>query len=332
MPGEYTRCVTVYPPMLDIIAYETEEFLKTQGIQLNTIVGYCENKHKNISDNMLKRIEEKDSTVSFFAGGATYNTQKILSKWMECIFFGVIGKDNYGIILERLLEKKRISIYLDKSKHFSTQWAYVFLSGDKRTVIAKQDSSIECSPEMQKKINASIGKDTIFYFVSFTFFLKNIAQHALSIMNRRKEIGVLCIINLSSEEIIKTYREQILEAVKHADFLIGNKAEFYTLFNGPAKEELLLKWLDTLGVAYAITNGPEETIGRIPGGSIGRITPPSISKEINTNGAGDSFAAGFISALRNRNFEKICCILPLLQAGTHASFEYIIHNRATSEG
>lgn len=329
--AEFKRCITIYPPMLDIIVHATEDFLESRGVEVNTIVGYSEKKHKKIFKEMLQRIEKKDKTISFLAGGATFNTQKILSRWMECIFFGIIGEDLYGSILEEQMQKRSMQIHLDKSKHASTQWAYVFLSGDKRTLIAKQDPGLKYSPEMQKKITASFGENAIFYFVSFTFFLKNIAEEALRVMTLRRSADLLTIINLSSKEIVKMFRKQILTAIKSADFLIGNRSEFYALFDGVQEEELLLEWLDVLAISYAITDGPCESVGRISNGPIRRITPPAISLEINTNGAGDSFAAGFIGALRSKEFIKTRDILPLLQAGTHTSFEYILHNRHASQ-
>ncbi|KAI5171676.1 adenosine kinase [Nematocida sp. LUAm3] len=324
---EIKRCVATYPPMLDIITTMQEKDLIDQEIEVNTIIGYSEERHRNIKNKMNESISRKNDEITFVAGGAAFNTQKLLSKWMPCVFFGTVGKDAYGEILEKKMQGTQVEIHLDRSESFSTQWAYVFLSGSERTIIAKQDPQVEYSSAAKNLLSSLIDKNTLFYFVSFSFVLKNIAQDALDLLARKKEVGFCFIVNLSADEICRTYKKSIINVISQCDFVIGNKDEYYALF-GEKDEAKLLTWLDSFGVGYVITDGPNEIVGKIPEGPLRRASPPKLTNQsLNTNGAGDSFAAGFISALNNEKGRPHKDILPLIDAGIEVSHSHIQRRR-----
>ncbi|KAI5181065.1 adenosine kinase [Nematocida sp. AWRm80] len=319
---ELNRCIAIYPPMLDVVLHTEKEDLVREGYEINTIVAYCKEKHKKTVERVQQRIQAGDKSVIFQSGGATFNTQKILSKWMECDFFGIVGKDAYGEILEEKMQGTKVHIHLDKSKQFSTPWAFVFITGDERTMIACQDANVSYSPSAKQHIFGLFNERSIFYFVSFTFFLNIVAKDSLEILMMKKEKGFFSLVNLSSEEVVRRFRNKILSVIKMSDFVIGNRSEFYELF-GEADDQKLVAWLDTLNVGYAITDGPDPISGRIPGGPFRVLKPIEVHKEINTNGAGDAFAAGFIGAMKSKGFVKDKDILPLLTEGIRSSYFHI---------
>ncbi|KAI5188966.1 adenosine kinase [Nematocida minor] len=316
------RCVAIYPPMLDLFANIDKQFLDKHRVEINAIVSYCEEKHHGIQEYVADTMQNSPDDFTFRAGGATFNTQKILSEWMECYFFGIVGHDSYGSIIEEKMKGTRVKIYLDKSSVFSTPWAYVFITEDQRTIVAKQDKNVRYSETAKQRIHALIDSQTVFYFVSFMFFLENIVEECMAMYKNKNSLGFCSIVNLSSEEIVSTFKEKIMEIIRVSDFVIGNKAEYYAL-SGTQDEESLLSWIDSLDIAYAITDGPGEVIGRIPGGPLRRVTPACVPGNCNTNGAGDSFAAGFIGSLSGKAHKEVRDILPLLEKGIEASYIHI---------
>ncbi|KAI5185502.1 adenosine kinase [Nematocida homosporus] len=319
---ELRRCVTIYPPMLDIIMHVPKETLENHQLKPNTIVSYCESKHKSICQLVQDRIDSKTSSPTFLAGGATFNTQKILSRWLQCDFFGIVGHDVYGTILAKKMEGTLVNIHLDRTSVCSTQWALVFLSGDERTLVAKQDESICYSDKAKEQIAALIDQHALFYFVSFTFFLKNVTQDSLAIIKTKASKGFCLVVNLSSVEVATLFKAQILSVLAQSDFVIGNKEEYSALFD-ESDISALPGHLAKLGCGFAITDGAKTVIGQIPGGPLRTAQPKTLSHELNTNGAGDSFAAGFIGALKDQKTLQDKDVLPLLQAGIEASAEYI---------
>lgn len=317
------RCVAIYPPMLDLFVEIESDFLEKNSIEINTIVSYSEEKHSSVQKYVSNKIEKNREELVFRAGGATFNTQKILSKWMECFFFGIIGCDSYGSLIEEKMQGTQVKIYLDKRSTYSTAWAYVFITEDKRTLLANQDKNVCYSEKAKQRIHYLIEKSTVFYFVSFMFFLPNLVADCMPLYKEKKAIGFCSIINLSSEEIVSIFKDKIMEIIKTSDFVIGNASEYYVL-SGTKDEESLIKWADSLNIGYAITNGPEVVAGRIPGGPLRKVTPISVGRHLNTNGAGDSFAAGFIGALANQEYAHIKDILPLLEKGVESSYGHIM--------
>lgn len=316
------RCIAIYPPMLDLFSTVEKTFLKENKVAINTIVSYSGEKHEDIHAYMMNKLENKREDLTFQAGGATFNTQKILSEWMDCYFFGIVGCDSYGEIIEKKMRGTKVNIYLDKRSKFSTAWAYVFINEDQRTIIANQDKSVCYSEKAKKSIYSLVNSNTIFYFVSFMFFLENIVSDCMSIYREKKRIGFCSVVNLSSEEIVRLFREEIIQIIKMSDFIIGNKTEYFEL-SGAKDEDSLLSWLDNLNVAYAITDGPGEVVGKIPNGPLRRVMPASLPENAITNGAGDSFAAGFIGGLNGKSYSELVDILPLLEKGVQTSQNFI---------
>ncbi|KAH9386288.1 adenosine kinase [Nematocida major] len=317
------KCVAIYPPMLDLFFNVNADFLEANEIEPNAIVGYSTEKHQKLHEGMMALLENGEKPIVFRAGGATFNTQKVLSQWMDCYFFGIVGSDRYGEIIEQKMQGTAVNICLDKRERFSTAWAYVFICGDKRANLAYQDKSVCYSSGAKEKICSLISKDTVFYFVSFMFFLDNVVSDCIELYKKKNEIGFCSVVNLSSEEIARMFRPRILEIIKMSDFIIGNKEEYFAL-SGCTDIDSLLAWLDTLGVAYAITDGPGEVLGKAPGGPLRKTLPFNVPADSVTNGAGDSFAAGFIGGLEGcTNPAGITDILPLLEKGASASYSHI---------
>ncbi|KAI5192277.1 adenosine kinase [Nematocida sp. AWRm77] len=325
------KCLSIYPPMLDIVCHTSAELLKKYRVPINSIVGYSEKKHKELHRQMQERLEKKDPDISLKIGGATFNTQRLLSKWVECQFFGIIGTDTFGSIAEMEIDRKKekIAVHLDKIKGNNTPWGYVFLSGEERTMVASQNFDIKYPSETVQKIMDSIDESTLFYIVSFSFPLKNIGKLVFDILDMKKEKKFTSVINLSSEEIASDWKDQILKSAEKCDFMIGNRAEYYRLCN-TTDEKAMIEQLDALKVGYAITDGAGSVIGKIPGGLLRKITPHELPKGINTNGAGDAFVAGFIKEMVKDNWRTDLDIYGLLESGVSVAQEFISAQSSSS--
>ncbi|KAI5160023.1 adenosine kinase [Nematocida ausubeli] len=320
-------CVAIYPPMLDLFVKIPENVLIENGVALDEIVAYSEEKHSKLHTHIMKIVASNVNAFDSRAGGATFNTQKILSARMKCYFFGIIGDDIYGEMIVSKMQNTQVNIQLDKSKEFKTPWAYVFINGDKRANIAFQESKVCYSKDALDSIKSQVNRNTVFYFVSFMCMLPNIVKDAMELYKDKETIGFCSVVNLSSKEIVCKFREDIINIIKVSDFIIGNRLEYYALAEVDT-EESLIKWLDGLNVAYAITDGADEVIGKTPNGPLRRISPRTVSEEAFTNGAGDSFAAGFIGAMKDKEYKNITDILPLLQSGVDASYNHITSHKS----
>lgn len=325
-----TKCVSIYPPMLDIVMHKEKAQLEKAGLVPNSIISYDPEKYGRLEKKIQEGIQNSSLCAEYKAGGATLNTQKVLAEWMPCEFFGLLGEDEYGKMLEKEMRStKRLKINLEKSPDFSTCWAYVFLTGDERTILAKQDMHMKYTPQYMQHIFQTLGSKEIFYFVSFIFFLEHLSEQTFEVLRQKKEKGFYSVLNLSSEDVVRKRKESVLQAMQYADFVIGNRGEFYKLAQVEDAENLYT-WLDERGISYAITDGPNKVVGKCIDGGLEEAYPPVLKHNINTNGAGDAFAAGFLSTLRNGRISHQS-LRAALQTGISVSIAQIKKNTRDTE-
>lgn len=118
--------------------------------------------------------------------------------------------------------------------------------------------------------------------------------------------GVKTIVNLNDREIVAGGRAALLETLKHnVYFYISNVQEFCTLFDVKSADEAWARAKDTKR-NFAITDGANGVHVWCDGVMThvdAEQLPPS--RIVNTLGAGDQFAAGFVAGLiKNKPVEE----------------------------
>lgn len=325
---KYKKCLSLYVPMLDITMRASSEKLAKGGLHLNLISQYNPSVHSNFHRDVLEFVRREKDSVFYHLGGASLNTQVHLARGTDllCYFYGFIGRDRYGQLVKEYSEKSGVVSLFEESRSYSTPFCYVFLSGQDRTLMAHQLPTPRLNKESMRRFIEQMGSDTVVYFVSFMFNMPLMVEDGREILAHKKEKKFCMILNLSSNEAIRSYHGTVLEFVEHADFLIGNREEAMELCRcatgkSPTDSELMA-YLESLGVSYAITDGEKDVVGRLAGGEKGDlpsvVNPPRLSGDLNTNGAGDAFAAGFISKLNTHN-----SIEDLIKSGIEFSQRHI---------
>ncbi len=110
--------------------------------------------------------------------------------------------------------------------------------------------------------------------------------------------GIKIIVNLNDRAIVQSAKPVLTGLLKKdIAFFIGNIDEVYALFDTTDEKTALARALET-GRNFAITDGPNG-VSIVSGGKIIHLPaiPVDDSLIVNTVGAGDQFAAGFIAGL-----------------------------------
>ena len=139
-----------------------------------------------------------------------------------------------------------------------------------------------------------------------------------AVLNAARAAGCTISLDLSAFEVVNAWRDWMFRQFGHGiDIVFANEDEIRALYPGRGGDyEALARELASHGVIAAVKMGREGAwIAR--GGEIRRNPPVHLSDAIDTNGAGDAWAAGFLYGyLRNRPLGECGAIASIMGSET----------------
>ncbi|XP_072393901.1 uncharacterized protein [Diabrotica undecimpunctata] len=324
-------------PLLDISAVVETDLLEKYELKQNDAI-LAEEKHKPIYEELTAKYP-----VRYIAGGSVQNTlrvaQWLLEKPNVVTFFGCVGQDKYSKILYEEATSSGVNVKYQYSNTSPTGTCAVLITGYDRSLCANlgaaNDFTIDhlADPENKKLIESAQ-----FYYVSGFFLTVNpaaqmeMAKYAVS-KNRP------FVMNLSAPFICQFFFKAFADALPYTDLLFGNESEAETLsesynFGTKNVEEIALKISElpkeneNRKRTVIITQGVEPIIVATEG-KIRKFPIVQLPKEkiVDTNGAGDAFAGGFLSQYILGRSLEIC-----IKCGAWAAAEIIQRNGCSYEG
>jgi sugar/nucleoside kinase (ribokinase family) len=237
-----------------------------------------------ISEMYKKTQGLKKSQAS---GGSAANTiHGLASLGISTAFIGTIGKDTYGNFFSSDLAANSIKPYL-KNSASETGVACTLISPDsERTFGTYLGAAVEVSPD-DVYPELLTGYD-IFHIEGYLVFNQPLVEKAVKIA---KQAGLLVSLDLASFNVVEANLAFLREITsKYVDIVFANEEEAKA-FTGKAPEEALDEISGMCKVAVVkvgkngsyVKSGTEKVhVNAIP------------AKVIDTTGAGDLYAAGFL--------------------------------------
>ena len=146
---------------------------------------------------------------------------------------------------------------------------------------------------------------------------KEAVHHAA---DEAKKSGSKVALALNDADIVARNQPEILALAKsHAHILVGSQNEFMTLLNTETLEDTIAA-LSALGCTAAMTAGSAGAYIIEDGKSV-HVPARKVEKIVDTNGAGDQFAAGFLYGLAQGKSAKESG-----EIGTHWAADIIQHS------
>lgn len=227
---------------------------------------------------------------SFASGGSAANTiYGIARLGAATSFIGKTGKDDYGRIFREDLEKHNIKPILFYSDTHSGR-AVALISPDKeRTFATHLGAAIELSAEDISDEHFS-GHD-IFHIEGYIVQNHALLEKAVKIA---KALGMTISIDMASYNVVEENLEFLQHIVRdYVDIVFANEEEAKA-FTGKMPEEALHEIAGMCRIAVVKT-GKDGSMIKC-GDEVFSI--PAIPAEVvDTNGAGDIYAAGFLYGL-----------------------------------
>ena len=227
---------------------------------------------------------------SFASGGSAANTIYGLAKLgVETSFIGKIGKDDYGRIFKEDLEKSNIKPVLLTSDTHSGR-AVALISPDReRTFATHLGAAIELNADDLHADHFS-GHD-IFHIEGYIVQNNELLEKAVKLA---KENGMDISLDLASYNVVEDNLEFLRYIVKeYVDIVFANEEESKS-FTGKEPLEALNELAEFCRIAV-VKIGKEGSLVK-SGEDVFHIDAIDVEL-VDTNGAGDIYAAGFLYGL-----------------------------------
>ena len=291
------------------------------------------NNFKKGSMNLINSTESESllsdcKVIKKISGGSSANTVVCLAQLGHNVqFIGRVKNDYFGNFFSSDIKKSNTIFNtptIDKGP--SSGHSIILITPDaQRTMCTYLGASVELEP---KDINFEIVKSSKFLYLEGYLWDSELAKCAfLDAAKIAKLSNTKTILSLSDSFCVDRHRESFLELIdNYIDIVFCNETELLSLFktdNFPnAKDslsglcELAIITLGSKGSLVVNKNKSEE------------INPRSLGKVIDTTGAGDIFAGGFIHGLINNyslmkcgEIGSICAGQIITQLGSRANID-----------
>jgi ribokinase len=233
-------------------------------------------------------------------GGGTNTSVGFARMGLSTGYLGCLGDDENAIRIENLMKKEKIDFLGHKVKHLTGYSVILDSIEHDRTILTFKGANNFLD---MKKIPKQTMSTKWFYFASM-MEKSFMTQKKIAVQAKAK--GIRIAYNPSEYQAKQGYNhlKPILDATT---ILILNKEEAgYIAGFGTTKD--LVKRLHDLGIPIVcVTDGPADVYAS--DGETLWVMKPTKSKVVETTGAGDAFAAGFVSEyIKSGKVNQALCV------------------------
>ena len=290
MKNEIGKVYGIGNPLIDVIVNVSEEELRTLGLYKGTM---------NLI-NLDKRLELtsfiKGKTPSFSCGGSCPNTVITLSALgVETTLAGKVGSDEYGTIYRNRLNALNVRDNLAVSDANVTGSSIILITPDsERTMNTYLGANRDFCPD--DVIESEVSRADFFQFTGYMWDTKNQMEAIRKALDIAKRNNVMVSFDIADPFAVGRYHDAFLDLIRNdCDIVYANKEEARIMFDNYDPYECC-KSMGKLCETAIVKNGKKGSfishrrkIYEIP--VQGPETP------VDTTGAGDTYAAGFLYGL-----------------------------------
>lgn len=280
--------------LVDILIRADDDFVRRTGVPKGGMVYF----DSETIDNVLAASGAKSVTVP---GGAACNTMVGIGKLGGASrFIGKRGNDALGRFFEESLRTDGVDPFLVKTTTPTGRVLSVISPDSQRTMLTCLGAAGEMMPS---EIEASAFSNAAVTLVEgYLVYNPDLFSHALRLA---RDAGSLVALDLASFTVVEECRERFDKAVGNfVDILIANEDEARA-FTGHEDEDTALEALASRASMAILKLGPR---GSRVAWKRRRFNIPALGADgvVDTTGAGDLWAAGFLFGLVN-GWPVECC-------------------------
>ncbi|MBU0993681.1 MAG: adenosine kinase [Proteobacteria bacterium] len=288
IPAGKKKIVGIGAALVDILARETDAFLK--GI--SEIKGGMTLVDNPFIENVSKKMTGEVITVS---GGAACNTIVGIGKLGgDARFIGKTGRDSFGILFESDLKKNHVEPFLFQSSSPNGKVLSIITPDAQRSMFTFLGAASELAAS---DISEACFKDAAIVLVE-AYLLYNSPELVIKAMKMARNEGALVAMDLSSFTVVNDFKSLLQNEVNtYVNILIANEDEAYA-FTGHRDEKKAIAALSE-GVDVAVLKVGKRGSYINHDGKVTAVEPLGSGDAIDTTGAGDLWASGFLFGIVN---------------------------------
>ena len=283
--------------MVDAIIPSTKTEIEKHNINRDSM---------NLIDENLKNNLHKSYTIKEMAGGGSLGNSMfgITSFGGNGSFIGKIKNDEIGVYLQKDMMREGLKFPLGfTSPDISTGCCTIFVEEDgTRTMCTFLGAGTLIGPEDIKEDD--IKNHKIAYLEGYLWDNENAKKAMKKMVDICKADDQKIAFTLSDLFCVDRHRDSFQELINNdVDILFANEDEIKSMAQTSSFEESL-EYAKSLNITVAITKGSSGSV-IVSNGSVTEINAQKVDKVVDTTGAGDLFAAGFLYGYsKNKNMEE----------------------------
>nr|O93919.1 RecName: Full=Adenosine kinase [Schizophyllum commune]AAC69199.1 adenosine kinase [Schizophyllum commune] len=297
-------------PLLDLQVRDGEKLLEKYGLKSNDAI-LAEEKHLLLYDEIVKEHE-----VTYVAGGAAQNAARGAAYCLppkSVVYTGCVGDDDLAEQLKAANKREGLDeAYLVKKGEKTGACAVIITGHDRSLVTTLRAAEKFEQSHLSSEAVAPLVDAVQFYYMEGYFVTHGLAS-ALELAGKSAAKSKCFVLNFSAPFIPQFFMPAIQQLLPYVDIVIANEseAEAWASASGhPAPTDLAAvakslamqpKTNPARPRVVIFTHGAEETVvvnsaepGRVRTFKVDKLAEGEI---VDTNGAGDAFAGGFLGAL-----------------------------------
>ncbi len=290
-------------PLIDILVEVSDEELRHLGLHKGTM-HLIDRKRQ---EELLSCIEGRE--VTYRCGGSCPNTVITLASFgVPGVLAGAVGNDRYGTIYKDTLADLKVTDALQLSSE-PTGSSIILISPDcERTMNTFLGANRQFTPQgVHEEI---LSQASIFHFTGYMWDTENQKNAVLKALSIARANNILVSFDIADPFAVSRNREAFLQIITdHADIVFANNEEARILFDNYDGAECA-KNLGRLCGTAIVKNGKAGSY-IVHQGHMDHIPARNVAS-IDTTGAGDIYAAGFLLGLYHGALPHEC--------GTFASY------------
>ncbi|WP_269609868.1 adenosine kinase [Prochlorococcus marinus] len=275
--------------IVDVLTTTDDSLLERLSFNKGSMTLIDEKKAKDLYEMTTNRIQR--------SGGSVANSLACVAQLGgKAAFIGRVKNDKLGeIFTEEISNTGTIFKTPPSSDGPSTARCLIFVTPDaQRTMCTYLGASVLLEP---KDIDLSAVREAKILYLEGYLWDNPAAKNAfLKAAEIAKNAGRKVALSLSDSFCVSRHRQSFIKLVEeHIDILFANEDEITTLYKTSSLNTALKKLKKKCDLA-AITIGEKGSI-LISNGKEIKIDPFMLGKAIDTTGAGDLYAGGFLKGL-----------------------------------
>jgi sugar/nucleoside kinase (ribokinase family) len=319
MPEKRYDVVGIGSAIVDVLSRTDDAFLADKGM----VKGTMQLMNSKQAELLYAAMGQ---TVNISGGSVANSMVGIASLGGTPAFIGKVGADTLGTAFAHEIKAAGVDYYPGKknSTTLPTAVSFILVTPDaQRTMNTYLGACTELGPDdIDENV---IAASDVLYIEGYQWDTPQAKQAILKACTASKSAGKKVALSLSDPFVVDRHRDELLQLIfDHVDLLFGNEEEVFQLYK-TRDFDTAVKKLRQSNTLACMTLGARGAIV-VDTATTATVPAAPVSKIVDTTGAGDLFAAGFLYGYTSGRDLVRCAKIGALAAG-----EIISHMGARPE-